>query len=151
MAAVDRFFVDTNVLLYSSDPSNRLKQQAARLWLRALWEHAAGSISWQVLHEFYVNALRKRGIPAPKARATVEAFALWQPVDTSLSLVQRAWFWMDEAQLPYWDSLIVAAAERSGCAWLMSEDFQSGRKLGKVTVMNPFRARPHEFGLRTGR
>lgn len=151
MAAADGFFVDTNVLLYSSDPADRLKQEAARLWLSALWEHAAGSISWQVLHEFYVNALRKLGTPAPKARATVQAFALWQPVDTSLGLVQRAWFWMDEARLSYWDSLIVAAAERSGSAWLVSEDFQSGRKLGKVTVMNPFHASPREFGLRAGR
>jgi predicted nucleic acid-binding protein len=104
-----------------------------------------------VLHEFYVNAVRKLGTPAQKARATVDAFALWHPVDTSLGLIQRAWFWMDSAQLSYWDSLIVAAAERSGCAWLMSEDFQTGRKLGTVTVMNPLHTHPHEFGLRAGR
>ena len=97
-----------------------------------------------MLHEFYVNAVRKLGTPAQKARATVEAFALWRPVDTSLALMQRAWFWMDAAQLSYATSLIVAAAERSGCAWLTSEDFQPGRKLGTVTVMNPFRAHPDD-------
>ena len=54
---------------------------------------------------------------------------------------------MDQAQLTYWDGLIVAAAEQAGCAWLLSEDFQAGRKLGRVTVVNPFHDRPEHFGL----
>lgn len=149
MRAGDRFFVDTNVLLYSVDPADPAKQAAARRWLKVLWEQGAGCLSWQVLHEFYVNAVRKLRHPGSKARATVEVFALWQPVDTSLGLVQRAWHWMDEAQLSYWDGLIVAAAERGGCRWLISEDFQAGRKLDSVTVVNPFQAGPEEFNLKT--
>ncbi len=57
---------------------------------------------------------------------------------------------MDTAQLSFWDALIVAAAERRGCQWLLSEDFQAGRKIGPVTVVNPFRALPEEFGLQNG-
>jgi len=147
MPAGERFFVDTNVLLYSSDPRDPSKQDAARQWLGALWEHEAGCLSWQVLHEFIVNAIRKLRTPAPQARNLVEVFTLWRPVDTSLGLIRRAWHWMDEAQLPYWDSLIVAAAERGGCAWLLSEDFQAGRKLGAVAIVNPFQSLPHDFGL----
>jgi predicted nucleic acid-binding protein len=149
MRAADRFFVDTNVLLYSVDSADAAKQAAARHWLNLLWEEATGCLSWQVLHEFYVNAVRKLRTPASKARATVEVFALWQPADTSLGLVQRAWHWMDEAQLSCWDSLIVAAAERGGCRWLLSEDFQSGRKFDSITVVNPFRARPEDFNLKS--
>lgn len=147
MSGSSRFFVDTNVLLYSVDPRNAEKRDRARQWLRALWEHGAGCLSWQVLHEFYVNAVRKIGAPAPEARATVEVFSEWRPIDNSLAIVQRAWQWSDEAQLAYWDGLIVAAAERGGCAWLLSEDFQTERKLGGVTVINPFVNRPAEFGL----
>lgn len=147
MNAGERFFVDTNVLLYASDPADRGKQEAARRWLTALWEQGAGCLSWQVLHEFYVNVIRKLRSPSRKARTIVELFVLWQPIDTSFGLVQRAWHWMDDAQLSYWDALILAAAERGGCAWLLSEDFQAGRKLGPVTIVNPFRARPEEFGL----
>src|SRR5689334_21008319 len=142
---VERFFVDTNLLLYSADPADPRKREAANLWLTALWEQAAGRLSWQVLHEFYANAIRKLRAPPPKARATVEALAQWQPVDNSLALIQRAWYWMDTAGLPYWDSLIVAAAERTSCAFLLSEDFQAGRKFGGVTIVNPFRSLPRQF------
>jgi predicted nucleic acid-binding protein len=147
MAAAERFFVDTNVLLYSLDPSDPGKRAASQRWLAALWERGAGRLSWQVLDEFYVNAIRKMKAPPAEARRTVGVFAQWQPVNASLGLAERAWLWMDEAQLSYWDSLIVAAAERSGCRWLLSEDFQTGRRLGGVTVVDPFRQPPAEFRL----
>ena len=63
----------------------------------------------------------------------------------TLGLIQRAWRWTDQAQVSYWDGLIVAAAERAGCAWLLSEDFQSGRTFGDVTVVNPFLHEPKDF------
>jgi len=53
-----------------------------------------------------------------------------------------------KAQLYFWDSLIVAAAERAGCARLLSEDFEDGRSFEAVTVVNPFVHTPDEFGLR---
>jgi predicted nucleic acid-binding protein len=74
-------------------------------------------------------------------------FAIWQPVETTIGLIERAWHWTDEARLSYWDSLILAAAERAGCNWLLSEDFQPGRRLGDVTVVSPFGADPAEFDL----
>ena len=143
----DSFFVDTNLLLYAVDASAGNKQEEAELWLSLLWEHGGGRLSWQVLHEFYSNSLRNLRRPPSETRDVVESFAYWQLVEMCLGLVQRAWRWMDQAQLPYWDSLIVAAAERAGCAWLLSEDFQAGRKFGPVTVVNPFLRRPEEFGL----
>ena len=147
MPAAERFFVDTNVLLYSVDSRQPEKQDQARAWLACLWELAAGRLSWQVLHEFYANAERKARLARPAARKLVEAFAQWQPVETTLGLLQQGWQWMDRAQLSYWDSLIVAAAERAGCAWLLSEDFQAGQTFGSVTIVNPFLREPAEFGL----
>jgi predicted nucleic acid-binding protein len=144
------FFVDTNVLLYSCDPADPGKQASARQWLDLLWAQERGCLSWQVLHEFHVNAARKLRMPNSKARKLVEVFSLWRPVDTSHGLIQRAWHWMDEAQLSYWDSLIVAAAERRDCGWLLSEDLQTGRRLGTVLVVNPFLSSPEEFGLDSG-
>ena len=151
MGADERFFVDTNVLLYSHDPADRRKQRAAQVWLSVLWQQSAGSLSWQVLHEFYVNAIRKVGLSDAKARATVETLTLWRPVETGLGLIRRAWHWKGEAQVSYWDGLIVAAAEQAGCSQLLSEDFQVGRKFGTVTVVSPFGAEPKDFGLRAER
>ena len=151
MRGDDLFFTDTNILLYSTDPADPLKQQAASKWLELLWERGSGRISWQVLHEFYSNAVRKIRTPSPKAREIVETFMLWEPLDTSPDLIRRAWHWADTARLSYWDGLIVGAAERSGCRYLLSEDLQSGRTLGQVTIVNPFDASPRDFGLASRR
>jgi predicted nucleic acid-binding protein len=143
---VDSFFVDTNILLYQLDSRDAKKQRLADLWCRRLWENRTGRLSWQVLNEFYFNATQKLGAPRPAIRKIAEAYASWQPVDFGLGLVQRAWHWQDLAGIPYWDSLIVSAAEVAGCEYLLSEDFQEGRRFGRVAVVNPF-SPPSEFGL----
>ena len=145
MAAPTSCFVDTNVLLYSVDPSDARKQDLAWRWLEVLWSQQAGRLSWQVLHEFYVNAVRKAPLAVRDARKVVENYVQWQPVETTRGLIERGWHWMDQAQVSYWDSLIVAAAERAGCGWLLSEDFQTGRQFGSVEVVNPFLQGPEEI------
>ena len=138
MPAADLFFVDTNILLYAADTSAPRKQVTAEALLDQLWRDGSGRTSWQVLHEFYVNATRKLDLPESSARGAVEAFALWQPVDSSLDLIHSAWSLADSASLNYWDALIVAAALRSGCRWLLTEDLQHGRAFGTPRVRNPF-------------
>ena len=107
----------------------------------------AGRLSWQVLHEFYWNSVKKMRLSPAKAREMVEDLSHWRPVYTSLGLVQQAWQWMDVAQLSYWDALILAAAERCGARYLLSEDFQGGRDYAGVKVLNPFDHSPSEFAF----
>jgi len=146
--AQSRFFIDTNVLLYSVDPSEAERKGRIWEWLPILWEDGTGRLRWQVLHEFYANALGKLRLGRAEACTIVRGYVQWQPVEVTLGLVERAWHWMDQAQLPYWDGLIVAAAERAGCGWLLSEDFQAGRRFGDVTVVNPFERTPEQVGVR---
>jgi len=107
----------------------------------------AGRLSWQVLHEFYWNAVRKMRLEPARAREIVEDLTHWRPVDTTLGLVQQAWYWMDSAQLSYWDALILAAAERSGARYLLSEDFQPNRRYRDMQVLNPFEHSASDFAL----
>lgn len=137
-----RCFVDTNVLLYSMDSRDAAKRARARVWLDFLWKSGLGRLSWQVLHEFYANAERKMGVPSAQARATVMLFIRWKPVDMTAGLMERGWYWMDKAGLSYWDSMILAAAERLGCSQLLSEDLAAGREYEGVRVVNPFRELP---------
>jgi predicted nucleic acid-binding protein len=138
----DRYFVDTNVLLYTYDVRDKAKRKHARLWMEWLWQNAVAHVSWQVLQEFYYNAVLKLGVPPDRARIAVSAWSEWRPPDVTLGLFERAWFWMDQARISFWDALIVSAAERAGCRWLLSGDFQSGRQFGAVTVVNPFQSDP---------
>src|ERR1700733_10251781 len=113
---VDSIFVDTNVLLYSFDARDPVKRALARNWLEYLWRTGAGRMSWQGLHEFYVNVRRKLSVPASEAREAVAVFTRWRPAGMNFNVVERGWYWMDQAQLSYWDSLILASAERLGCS-----------------------------------
>lgn len=147
MSVPDRCFVDSNLLLYYVDPTDSRKQARAMEWLEALWVAGVGCLSWQVLDEFYWNAVRKMRLEPARAREIVEDLAHWKPVDTTLGLVQQAWHWMDSAQLTYWDALILAAAQRAGARYLLSEDFPSNRRYEDIQVLNPFEHPASDFAL----
>ncbi|HYK16605.1 MAG TPA: PIN domain-containing protein [Bryobacteraceae bacterium] len=144
----DRYFVDSDVLLYAHDTRNEQKQRHAEAWLDWLWQSAVPHVSWQVLEEFYSNAILKMRVPPYYVRLAVVAWSEWHPPDVTLGLLERAWFWSDQAKISFWDSMIVAAAERARCRWLLSEDFQSGREFGDLTVVNPFEHAPGSLGAR---
>lgn len=135
-------FVDSNVLLYAMDEANPDKQQAARTWRAELWKSRKGRISFQVLGEFYVNAVRKQPAARDEARAEVRDLLAWNPLTVDAPLLEQGWRIQDRYQLSYWDALIVAAAKASSCRYLLTEDLQTGQKLDGVEVVNPFLQRP---------
>lgn len=45
----------------------------------------------------------------------------------------------DGYQLPLWDALIVRAAQAAGCSTLYSEDFQDGKVIDGLRIVNPFK------------
>jgi predicted nucleic acid-binding protein len=143
---VDRYFVDSNVLLYAYDKSDPVKRAQAKAWLAWLWENACGALSWQVLQEFYFNAIRKFGVPVEEARRYLKVMSEWSPPEVTIGMIERAWHWNDQAQASFWDGLIVAAAERTRCTFLLSEDLQAGRKFDSITVLNPFKTPPPHVG-----
>lgn len=50
----------------------RDERQRAAEWLDQLWMAGTGRLSWQVLHEFYWNAVRKMGLDRADAREIIE-------------------------------------------------------------------------------
>jgi predicted nucleic acid-binding protein len=135
-----REFLDTNILVYAYDPSDRRKQQIAQgLLRRAL----AGEIllSTQVLAEFAVTLLHKMSPPAsPKdVAAVLDALGPIGIVVPDADLVRRAVEVRGVYGIHFYDGMIVAAAERSGCERIWSEDLNSEQQYFGVTVENPFR------------
>lgn len=138
----DKYFVDTNVLLYAYDISSKSKQRHAKSWMEWLWDNATAHVSWQVLQEFYYNAVFKLRVAPDDARSAVRAWSEWHPPEVTFGLLERAWYWSDHAKISFGDSMIVAAAERARCRWLLSEDFQAGLEFGNLRVLNPFEHEP---------
>jgi predicted nucleic acid-binding protein len=133
-------FVDANVLIYSEDGRDPVKQQAALRWLDALWQRQCGRLSTQTLTEFYVNATRKirPGLAPGEARAKIRRFAAWQPWQIDPATLESAWAVESRFGLPFWDSLVVAAAQHLGCRYVLSEDMGHGQTYGSVQVISPF-------------
>ncbi len=136
-------FVDTNVFLYARDDREPSKQAAAARWLSVLADRGVLVVSPQVLGEFLHVTLRgKLPITADAARqATLELEAYSQGA-VDLELIRIAWSLRRETAFQWWDCAILGAAVRAGCRYLLTEDFQHGRTLHGVTILNPFHCRP---------
>ncbi|ERR1700722_7426795 len=135
-------FVDSNVFLYAMDKADPRKQQAARNWRAELWKNRMGRISFQVLHEFYVNAVRQLPGARVEARAEVRDLLAWNPLTADAALLEQGWKIQDRYKLSYWDALIVAAAQALSCGYLLTEDLQTGQNFDGVEVLNPFLREP---------
>lgn len=134
-------FVDSNVLIYAEDGAEGRKQSQALAWIEQLWQARTGRLSTQVLSEFYVNVTRKLNpaMPQGDARAKVRRYAAgWSPWQIDQPTVETAWAMEARHGLQYWDCLILAAAQHSGCTLVLSEDMQHQAHYGAVQVINPF-------------
>lgn len=142
-------FVDTNVLVYRRDSSERVKQPRAKAWVDGLWTHRSGRLSSQVLQEYYQTVTRKLkpGLSREEARDEVRDLTSWRPIPASNELLERAFQVEDRFGLSLWDGLIVAAAQVAGCRYLLTEDLQDSRELDGLLVVNPFRHDARELGL----
>lgn len=140
MPAGDLTFVDTNVLVYAHDRSETRKQPLAQTLLEGLWASRTGSLSTQILQEFYVVATRKFDPPMSRraAREIVALYGAWPLVQVDLPLILTASQLEERHKLSFWDALVVEAARRAGATRLVTEDLQGGRLIGGVRIENPF-------------
>ena len=104
-----------------------------------------GRVSFQVLNEFYVNALRLRPDASDEARDEVRDLLTWHPIITDAALLELGWKIQYRYRLAYWDSLIVAASKAASCGFLLTEDLQAGQTLDGIKVINPFVTDPEDL------
>ena len=138
----DRDFFDTNVLVYAVDQRDPEKQARSRALLTEAIENNTGALSTQVLSEFFTVSTSRRRVPQPlsptDARLIVEQVSVMPVIAVDLSMVRRAIDTSQRYGIAYWDGLIIAAAERAGCARLFSEDLNAGQSYNGVLAVNPF-------------
>lgn len=132
-------FLDTNVLVYAYDTTDRRKQDVARALLRDALE-GSGVVSMQVLAEFAATLLHKVSPPA-NILALEEALLALEPIRAitpDAAMVQRAVEAHARYGLHFFDGMIVAAAERAGCGRIWSEDLNPGQRYFGLVTQNPF-------------
>jgi predicted nucleic acid-binding protein len=127
-------FLDSNILLYLA-----LRDERKALMVERLLE-TKPTVSAQVLNEV-TNVLRqKRGHDWQLVDGFIEELlphlvVLPLGLDTNRSaraLAARYGF-------SWYDALIVASALQGKCSRLITEDMHHGKKIGDLTITNPFR------------
>jgi len=136
----DKFFVDTNILIYAHDRSTGAKHERARGLLENLWASGQGVLSTQVLQELCVNLRRKvsRPMEVDEIRRLVRDYMSWEIVVNTPEAVLQALEIEGRYKCSFWDALILQAAEQSGAGILYSEDLAERQNYGMVRVVNPF-------------
>ena len=140
----EKYFVDTNILIYAHDVSQGLRHHQAKELLDGLWSSGEGVLSTQVLQELCVNLKHKVANPVPiqDVRRVIEDYLNWEIVVNTADSILRALDIEARFRISFWDALIIQAAESSGAATLYSEDLAPGQAYGAVRVVNPFATTP---------
>jgi predicted nucleic acid-binding protein len=135
----DKFFVDTNILIYAHDAAKGAKHERALVLMESLWDSRTGVLSTQVLQEFCVSLRRKvhPALSAEEVRLRVRNYLNWEIIVNTGESVLGALEIEARDQISFWDALIIHAAQSSGAAVLYSEDLNAGQVYGSVRVVNP--------------
>ena len=135
----EKYFVDTNILIYAHDRSTGVKHERARQLIEHLWTNRQGVLSTQVLQELCVNLRRKvaKPVPVDEVRGLIRDYLSWEIVVNSPEAVIQALEIEARYKTSFWDALILQAAEQSGATVLYSEDLAAKQRYGTVQVVNP--------------
>jgi predicted nucleic acid-binding protein len=103
----DRYFVDTNVLVYAHDSSAGIKHERAKALLEELW------------------------------REIIADYLTWTVVTNSGESILEALEFETRYRVSFWDALVLQAANAAGADLVYSEDLSDGQVYGNVRVVNP--------------
>lgn len=137
----DKYFLDTNVLVYTFDSSAPKKRETAQDLVSQALDTGLGCISYQVVQELLNVARSKFKTPMAVHEATVYLDHVLQPLCTIYLgpfLWQEALHAQERWQYSFYDSLIIAAARQADCSILYSEDMQHQQTLNGLRVIDPF-------------
>ena len=136
-----KFFLDTNIFVYSFDARSPAKRGRALELIRQALLSGEGITSTQVVQEFLNVATRKFAVPMRAEEAGEYLRRVLNPlcqVYPDLSLYETSLEIQAETGYTFCDSLILAASIGSGCEVLYSEDLQAGQVVRGVRIVNPF-------------
>ncbi|MBI9083064.1 MAG: PIN domain-containing protein [Desulfobacterales bacterium] len=138
----DKYFLDTNIIVYSFDKTAHRKQGIARELIRTALMLHQGCISYQVIQEFFNVATRKFVSPLSTRDCQVYLHDILAPlceVFPSFEFYSQALQVAARWKYAFYDSLIIAAALEAGCKTLYSEDLQDRQEINGLVIANPFR------------
>jgi len=136
---MSKVFVDTNILVYCMDDSDKKRKTRCRTLVEALVGDFYGVLSTQVLQEFYVAATKKLGADPLAVKDILHSFRRFETVVITPEIIRDAIDCSLINRISFWDSLIVVAAESARCEKIWSEDLNDGQIIRGVRIENPLK------------
>ena len=140
----EKVFIDTNIWIYSLVQSDDASEQEKRIrslsLLETLYPRKEIVISTQILNECHWNLIRKFDFTDEKAyqRIRDNIMAIASVLQVSKNIYHGSYELRKTHRFSFWDSLVIASAIEGHCLELYTEDMQHGKKVDKLTIINPF-------------
>ena len=141
----DKYFIDTNIFIYSFDKSVPLKQNKAKKLISDGLYSFNGCISYQVIQEFLNVATQKFDVPLSREDCEKYIISVLEPlceIYSSIELFKDALEIQEGWKYSFYDSLIISAAIKANCRILYSEDLQHNQHIRDLVIKNPFISKP---------
>jgi len=140
-------FADTNLIVYTMDPTETKKRLFAKDFLNLIIDHHTLVLSPQSLNEFYrVVTEKRRLIARTDAQAIVWGLSKFCTAPYDFEVTQHAWQIQNQYGYGWWDSMLLASASLADCEFFLSEDMKHEQKIESMTILNPFNL-DHSFVL----
>ncbi len=134
--------VDTNILVYAYDRSERKKHELAKEAVKSNWARQTGALSIQNLVEFHSIVTGKIQKPLALDRAKqivldlIDGFEILKYSESTIinAINNQAIY-----KIPFWDALIVATMEENSIETIITENEKDFKKVKWVKTINPFK------------
>lgn len=139
---IDKIFLDTNILVYLFDKSEKQKHTFIIHFISNRLLDSKIFVSIQVINEFINVTSKKISSPVSimKQKEILELLnELFLIAPLNLSTSRKALEINETHKFSFWDSLIVASALENNCNIIYTEDLQHGYIIeNKLSINNPF-------------
>ncbi len=140
--SLDKYFLDTNILIYSFDHQAENKKSIAQSLIENALINKNGVISFQVVQEFINVATKKFLTPLSEQDSIIYLNQVLSPLChlyPNASFYSQAILNKERWRYSWYDSIIITAALNLNCKILYSEDMQHLQKFDGLTIVNPFK------------
>ena len=140
----DEFFVDTNILVYAFDKTEKQKHKIAQEIIKGVTlGEIKGVVSSQVLGELFEALAKKLEHPIEKNTAQLIINGLidsghWKKINYTQTTVSKAINASITEKKPFWDSLIAETMLENGVFIILTENTKDF-SINPIKPINPFK------------
>ena len=128
--------LDTNILVYAYDVSEKRRREIAKALVDEVWDSGSGVVTLQNLSEFFFAVTRKVQKPVPVVDAkTIVSDILrssrWMVIDRNAGTLVKAMEMVESVRAPFWDALIAACMLEHGIDVIVTENEKEFKNISR--------------------